>query len=63
MGKPTYRELFKSPGFTRVISTQLLARFPFGMMSLGLVMHIQHLYGNYTIAGLSLGAETVGAGF
>ena len=61
MTKPTYRDLFRTAGFVRVISTQLLARFPFGMMSIALVMHIQHLYGNYTIAGISLGAETVGA--
>mgnify|MGYP000063473170 FL=1 len=56
-----YRELFKSPGFVRVVSTQLLARFPFGMMSLGLVMHIQHVYSSYAIAGFALGAETIGA--
>ncbi len=61
MSKPTYRELFRSPGFTRILTTQLLARFPFGMMSIALVMHIQHLYGNYTTAGVALGAETVGA--
>lgn len=61
MQKATYRELFRSPGFIRVIATQLLARFPFGMISLALVMHIQHIYGNYTIAGIALGAETVGA--
>lgn len=61
MATNSYRELFSSPGFVRIISTQLLARFPFGMMSLALVMHIQHLYGNYTTAGIALGAETVGA--
>ena len=38
-----YREVLKSPGFLRVITSQLLARFPFGMMSLALVMHIQHV--------------------
>ena len=56
-----YREVLKSPGFLRVITSQLLARFPFGMMSLALVMHIQHVYGSYAIAGFALGAETVGA--
>ena len=56
-----YRELFKSPGFLRVITTQLLARFPFGMMSIALVMHIQHIYNSYAIAGFALGAETIGA--
>ena len=56
-----YRELFKAPGFVRVITSQLLARFPFGMMSLALVMHIQHVYDSYAIAGFALGAETIGA--
>jgi MFS family permease len=59
--KNGYRELFSSPGFARVVGSQLFARFPFGMMSLALVMHIQHIYGNYTTAGLALGAETIGA--
>ncbi|MEY3128906.1 MAG: hypothetical protein RL405_226 [Actinomycetota bacterium] len=56
-----YREVLKSPGFFRVITSQLLARFPFGMMSLALVMHIQHVYDSWAIAGFALGAETVGA--
>ncbi|MEN9749917.1 MAG: hypothetical protein RL149_995, partial [Actinomycetota bacterium] len=56
-----YRELFKSPGFVRVVLTQLLARFPFGMMSLALVMHIQFVFNSYAIAGFALGAETIGA--
>lgn len=61
MANNGYRELFKSPGFVRVVGAQLFARFPFGMMSLALVMHVQHIYGNYTTAGLALGAETIGA--
>jgi MFS family permease len=48
-----YRELFKSPGFVRVVLTQLLARFP--------VMHIQFVFHSYAIAGFALGAETIGA--
>lgn len=31
------------------------------MMSLAIVMHIEHLYGSYAIAGFALGAETIGA--
>ena len=30
-------------------------------MSLAFVMHIQHVHNSYTIAGLALGAETIGA--
>lgn len=43
------------------MGTQLLARFAFGMMSLAIVLHIESIYGNYTIAGIALGAETIGA--
>lgn len=56
-----YSAVLRSPGFLRVISSQLAARFPFGMMSLAFVMHIQHVHNSYTIAGLALGAETIGA--
>ena len=57
---PSYRALLKTPGLLRVILSQLLARFPFGMMSLGLIMHIQNQYQSYTLAGIALGAQTLG---
>lgn len=44
-----------------MLGTQLLARFAFGMMSLAIVLHVQQLYDSYTIAGIALGAETIGA--
>jgi MFS family permease len=53
--------VLRYPGFARVISSQLLARFPFGMMSLGLVMHIEDMHDSYAVAGIALGAETIGA--
>jgi len=57
----TYTKLWRTPGVARIISSQLLARFPFGMMSLGFVMHIEHVHHSYAIAGIALGAETIGA--
>ena len=57
----SYRALFRSPGFARVMTSQLFARFPFGMMTLGFVMHIQQSQHSYAIAGLALGADTIGA--
>jgi MFS family permease len=57
----SYGALFRSPGFLRVISSQLYARFPFGMMTLAFVMHIQHVHHSYAVAGLALGADTIGA--
>lgn len=57
----TYTALFKSPGVVRVVASQLIARFPFGMMSLAFVMHIEHVHNSYAIAGIALAAETIGA--
>jgi MFS family permease len=57
----SYSSVLSRPGVARVMGTQLLARFAFGMMSLAIVLHVQQIYHNYTIAGIALGAETVGA--
>ncbi|MFM6939034.1 MAG: MFS transporter, partial [Rhodoluna sp.] len=51
----------RAPGFLRVITSQLYARFPFGMMTLAFVMHIQFVHHSYAVAGLALGADTIGA--
>jgi MFS family permease len=57
----SYSALLKMPGVARVVASQLVARFPFGMMSLAFVMHIEHVHNSYAIAGFALGAETLGA--
>jgi len=57
----TYSALFKAPGVVRIVVSQLVARFPFGMMSLAFVMHIQFVHDSYAIAGIALAAETIGA--
>ena len=54
-----YRQLWNSPGLMRVVFAQLLARFPYGMMVLALVMHVQFVFHSYAIAGIALGAETI----
>jgi MFS family permease len=56
----TYMQLLSRPGVLRVVSSQLFARFPFGLMSLAFVLHIQQISGSYALAGLALGLETVG---
>lgn len=56
-----YTALAKAPGVIRVVITQLVARFPFGMMSLAFVMHIEQVHNSYAIAGIALAAETIGA--
>lgn len=57
----SYGTLFRTPGFLRVIASQLYARFPFGMMTLAFVLHIEHVHDSYAVAGLALGADTIGA--
>jgi len=54
-----YVNLWKSPGLMRVVFAQLLARFPYGMMVLALVMHVQHVFHSYAVAGIAMGAETI----
>ncbi len=56
----TYMQLLSRPGVLRVVSSQLFARFPFGLMSLAFVLHIQQISESYALAGLALGLETVG---
>lgn len=44
----------------RVLISQLTARFPFGMLSIVMLLHIQHAFGDYTSAGIILAAQSVG---
>lgn len=55
-----YSEVLRVPGLARIILSQLIARFPAGMMSLGILMHMEHVHGSYTAAGLVLAAFSVG---
>ena len=55
-----YGEVLRVPGLARIILAQLIARFPAGMYSLGVLMHMEHEHGTYTAAGLVLAAFSVG---
>ena len=55
-----YRELVRTPGVVRIIAAQLTARFPNGMTSLAILLHIEHVTGSYGAAGLVLAATSVG---
>ena len=55
-----YSEVLRVPGLARIIIAQLIARFPAGMYSLGILMHMEHEHGSYTAAGLVLAAFSVG---
>lgn len=56
----TYSSLLKTPGVARIIAAQLTARFPFGMLSLALLLHIERVHHSYGAAGLVLGAMSIG---
>lgn len=55
-----YRDLAGAPGVFRIVLAQLTARFPHGMLSITVLLHIQMTYGNYTSAGIILAAMSVG---
>lgn len=55
-----YAELMRTPGVARLLFAQLLARFPGGMLSLGLLIHIEGIFHSYGAAGLVLASLSVG---
>jgi len=56
----SYWTLLKTPGVARLIGAQLTARFPFGMLSLAFLIHIEKLFDSYAAAGLVLAAMSIG---
>jgi len=56
----SYMSLLRTPGVARLIGAQLTARFPFGMLSLAFLIHIERLFDSYAAAGLVLGAMSIG---
>jgi MFS family permease len=56
----SYTSLLKTRGVARIIAAQLTARFPFGMLSLAFLLHIEHTYDSYGVAGLVLAALSIG---
>jgi len=56
----SYTTLLKTRGVARIIAAQLTARFPFGMLSLAFLLHIEHTSGSYGVAGLVLAALSIG---
>jgi len=54
MVKP-YLELFRPAGTIAFFVAALVARFPLGMLTLGIVMMLSNSYGNYSLASLVAG--------
>lgn len=55
-----YRDLGRNPGVFRILAAQLTARFPFGMLSIIVLLHVQLAFGDFTSAGIVLAAQSVG---
>ena len=55
-----YSSLLKTTGVARIIIAQLVARFPFGMLSLAFLLHVEQVTGSYGAAGIVLAASSVG---
>jgi MFS family permease len=55
-----YGKLLSMPGVIPVVLAQLLARFPGGMLTIGLLIHYQKQTGNFTVPGLALAALSIG---
>ena len=56
----TYLELVRVPGVLRVTVSQLVARFPLGMLSLAVLLHVRQSTGSYALAGLVVACVSVG---
>ncbi|MGO2062440.1 MAG: MFS transporter [Microbacteriaceae bacterium] len=57
-----FTELSKTPGVFRILTSQLTAKFPSGMLSIALMLHVEHTFGDYTSAGIVLACMSIGQG-
>ena len=55
-----YADLLKTRGVAAIISAQLTARLPSGMLSLAYLLHIEHIFDSYGLAALVLAATSLG---
>ena len=55
-----YGDLLRTRGVARIISAQLTARFPSGMISLAYLLHIEQIFDSYGAAGLVLATTSIG---
>lgn len=56
----SYWSLLRTRGVARLMGSQLVARFPSGMLSLAFLIHIERIHHSYGAAGLVLAATSVG---
>lgn len=56
----SYWSLLRTRGVARLMGSQLVARFPTGMLSLAFLIHIERIHHSYAAAGLVLAATSIG---
>jgi predicted MFS family arabinose efflux permease len=56
------RSIASSVPLRRLFATSILARLPLAMLSIGLLVHVQHLTGSFADAGLVSGAYAIALG-
>lgn len=56
----SYLLLFRIPGVARITASQLTARLPFGMLAIGVLLHINASTGSYGLGGVVLACFSVG---
>ncbi|WP_293696484.1 MFS transporter [uncultured Agrococcus sp.] len=56
----TYGEVLRAPGVAVTMTAQLVGRFPVGMYSLGILLHVEQKFESYAAAGLVLAALSAG---
>lgn len=57
-----FQDLGRVPGVVRILTSQVTAKFPFGMLSIAIMLHIELTFGNYTSAGIVLAFVSIGQG-
>jgi predicted MFS family arabinose efflux permease len=56
------RSIASSAGLRRLFATSILARLPLAMLSIGLLVHTQHLTGSFAAAGVVTGVYAIALG-
>jgi MFS family permease len=56
----SYLLLFRAPGVARITASQLTARLPFGMIAIGVLIHVNASTGSYALGGIVLACFSIG---
>ena len=55
-----YMRLARIPGLMGMMTAQLVARLPQGLLSIAVLLHVEHQLGSYTVAGAVVALEGLG---